>query len=123
MHKLDAKDWKILRQLCQNARISHSQLARAVGLSKNAVTYRVERLKKKGIITKFFAIVDYSKLGYSFYEVLLKLHIKKEDEPAVIDYFKTNPTISVADRFSGEFNFLLELGCKSSNEFFSFFGG
>ena len=50
MLKLDKKDKKLLYYLSKNARMSNTQLSNKIGLSKNSVKYRVERLLKEGII-------------------------------------------------------------------------
>jgi len=47
---LDKKDGKLLYFLSQNARLSQTQLAKKIGLSKNGVKYRVGRLLKEKII-------------------------------------------------------------------------
>ena len=44
--KLDLKDKKILTLFDENARLSNSQIAKRVGLSKPAVEYRLKRLEK-----------------------------------------------------------------------------
>ncbi|MCK4589299.1 MAG: Lrp/AsnC family transcriptional regulator [Nanoarchaeota archaeon] len=118
MVNLDKKDWKILYHLTENARQSHSQLARKVGLSKNAVTYRIERLKKKGIITGFFTILNHELMGFSFYEVLLKFNYRKEDEKKVKEYLQKHPNTLAIDQVSGEWNVMVEYGCRNIEEFY-----
>jgi DNA-binding Lrp family transcriptional regulator len=54
MLKIDLKDRKILYQLDINSRQSYSQIAKKVGLSKTVLVYRINRLKEKGVIRKFY---------------------------------------------------------------------
>ncbi|MBW2963147.1 Lrp/AsnC family transcriptional regulator [Candidatus Woesearchaeota archaeon] len=115
---LDKKDWRILHELTGNARQSHSQIARKVGLSKNAVTYRIEGLKKKGVIARFFTIIEHELLGYGFYEVLIKFNYKKDDEKKVIDYLQKYPNTMVIDQTSGGWDFVVEYGTKNVQEFY-----
>ena len=42
--KLDLKDRKILRELDMNARIPMNELAKKVGLSRQVVQYRIQRM-------------------------------------------------------------------------------
>lgn len=115
---LDLKDYKLLYALSQNARQSHSQLAKTLGLSKNAIAYRINRLKERGVIERFLALVNHKAAGYSFYDVFLRLRIKKEQEKEINDYFKHHPNLILAYKLTGEWDYLLEFGCKNVQEFF-----
>ena len=116
---LDAKDWRILELLCKNARLSHNQIATNIGLSKNAVTYRIGRLKEKGIITGFFTIINHDLIGLRFYEILLKTNAGKE-EWQLIEFLKNHSNILVVDRLSGEWNLIIEFGCKNISSLYTF---
>jgi len=118
MINLDKKDWRVLYHLTENARQSHSQIARKVGLSKNAVTYRIERLKKQGVISKFFTIIEHELIGYGFYEVLMKFNYKKEDEKKVVSYLQKHPNVMVVDQVSGNWDFVVEYGTKTVGKFY-----
>jgi len=60
---LDALDWRILRELQTDARLSYNELARRVGLSSPAVAERVRRMEEAGIIVSYRAEVDPAKVG------------------------------------------------------------
>ncbi len=60
---LDALDWRLLRELQQDARLSYNELARRVGLSSPAVAERVRRLEETGVIAGYRADVDPAKVG------------------------------------------------------------
>jgi Lrp/AsnC family leucine-responsive transcriptional regulator len=60
---LDATDWRILRELQQDARLSYNELGRRVSLSAPAVAERVRKLEDRGIITRYSAQVDPAKVG------------------------------------------------------------
>lgn len=61
---LDAADEQILSILSETARTPDEEIAEAVGLSTAEVRERIERLQSEGVITKFTAMIDTSKLGY-----------------------------------------------------------
>ena len=115
--KLDKRDWKILEALCMDARQSHNQIARQVGLSKNAVSNRIDRLFRNKVITRFFTIISSAALGLDFYEVLIKLH-KNEDTTELIDYIQKHPHIIAADRIVGKWDIILEMGCYDQRTFY-----
>ncbi len=55
---------QILDELQRNGRISYRELGEKVGLSAPAVTERVRRLERDGIITGYHAEVDPGALGF-----------------------------------------------------------
>ena len=61
---LDSIDWKILRELQADARLSFNELARRIGLSSPAVAERARRMEDAGVISGYHAQVDPSKVGF-----------------------------------------------------------
>lgn len=60
---LDQTDWKILRELQKDARLSYNELGKRVGLSAPATAERVRKLEDAGVITSYGAQVDVAKIG------------------------------------------------------------
>src|SRR5436309_13132808 len=60
---LDNTDWKILRELQRDARLSYNELGRRVGLSAPAVAERVRKLEDAGVITGYGARIDPAQVG------------------------------------------------------------
>jgi Lrp/AsnC family leucine-responsive transcriptional regulator len=60
---LDDFDRKILAILRNDGRVTFTELAQQVGLSKTPCQQRVRRLVEQGVITGFSAIVDPAKVG------------------------------------------------------------
>ena len=61
--QLDVTNRRLLRELHEDPRISMSGLGRRVGLSAPAVTERVQRMERAGIINGFRMDVDPAALG------------------------------------------------------------
>lgn len=61
--EMDEFDRKILAILGRDGRITYTELAAQVGLSKTPCQQRVKRLVDSGLITGFRAIVDPAKIG------------------------------------------------------------
>jgi Lrp/AsnC family leucine-responsive transcriptional regulator len=65
--KLDEIDLRILRMLQKDGRMSLTEMARKIGgLTKVAVSYRVRRLLKSGVIQGFNAKVNPEMVGQGF---------------------------------------------------------
>ena len=60
---LDEIDRQIVALLQANARASHAELGRAVGLTASSVYERVRKLEERGVIRGYRAVVDPAALG------------------------------------------------------------
>ena len=81
LKSLDLKDRRILSELDKNSRQTDAAIAKKVGLSKQVVHYRIQRLVKQGIIADFYSIVNVGKLGLDTYYIFLQLQkLNKQQE-------------------------------------------
>lgn len=62
--RLDRIDWRILRELQADARITNVELSRRVGISAPSCLRRVRALEEVGIITGYRTLLDLRALGY-----------------------------------------------------------
>jgi Lrp/AsnC family leucine-responsive transcriptional regulator len=60
---IDRTDYRILHHLQNNARISNTELADAVGLSPSPCLRRVKALEQAGVLKRYAAIVDSKAVG------------------------------------------------------------
>src|SRR6188472_4558169 len=60
---LDAIDWKILRELQDDGRITNVELSKRVGISAPPCLRRVKRLEQSGIIRGYRAMLNSPALG------------------------------------------------------------
>jgi DNA-binding Lrp family transcriptional regulator len=93
--KIDKKDFLILGELDINCRISYNKISKKLNLSKDLVNYRIRNLEKNKIIKSYYAVIDYSKLG--FYTFKLFANFKRLNEKMVekiSNFFKDNSRVS-----------------------------
>ena len=116
--KIDIKDQKILSLLDNNSRLSNSQIAKKVRLSKPTVEYRINRLEKNKVIFQYYTIINFTKLGYSQYKIYFKFqNTNLETEQKIIDYWvQTNNSAWVA-KIRGRWDLAVSLLAKSNFEF------
>lgn len=69
---IDLKDRKILFELDANSRASYSDIGKAVGLSKQVVKFRVERMVQDSTIESCNAIWNISMLGYQQHNIYFR---------------------------------------------------
>ena len=109
--ELDEFDRKILSILGRDGRITYTDLAQHVGLSKTPCQQRVKRLVESGLITGFRAIVDPAKVGLdhvAFAEV--KLSDTREE---ALRQFNTAvrqiPEVEECHMIASSFDYLLKV--------------
>ena len=117
MYKLDEKDKKILYQLDVNSRQPVSVIARKTKLTKDVVNYRIKRLVEEGVIIKFLAVFDTSKLGYTLYKIFLRLQsANKQKEEEMINYLKNHQNVQWVVSTDGMFDVLFNIFAKDTIE-------
>ena len=80
-NRLDRIDVRILDALQQDGRLSNQELAERVGLSPSPCLRRVKRLEREGVIQRYTAVVDQSKVGIPVSVfVSVKLERQREDD-------------------------------------------
>ncbi len=94
--KLDLKDKKILIELDRDARQTNSEIAKIVGLNKNTVNYKINRMIEEKIITGYWTVIDNSKLGYFIIRVYIKFFNSDDtQENKIVDFLKKHDQIGV----------------------------
>jgi Lrp/AsnC family leucine-responsive transcriptional regulator len=58
MKRMDAKDWRIVRELQRNGRLTNLELSERVNLSPSPCLRRVRLLEEAGVITGYSADID-----------------------------------------------------------------
>lgn len=98
---LDELDQKIVRLLIQNARMSYSEIAAQVGISRVAVTNRVQALEQRGIIEEYTTIINPQKISGA-----VSCYFEIETEPGalsqVVKLLEHNETITQIYRVTGK---------------------
>ncbi|MGX4583569.1 Lrp/AsnC family transcriptional regulator [Paenibacillus chitinolyticus] len=99
---IDETDRKIIRSLNANGRISYTDLAKDIGLSRVAVQGRIQALMETGVIERFTAVINPEKIGIgvsAFFNVEVEpkfLHQVADElaeEPSVTSlYHMTGPS-------------------------------
>jgi len=116
---LDRYDKAILRALAGDGRISVTDLARQIGLSKSPTQTRLRRLETSGVITGYRALIDPIRMGLdhvSFVEVRLS-----DTREAALAEFNAAiirvPEIEQAHLIAGNFDYLMKIRTQSIAEY------
>jgi DNA-binding Lrp family transcriptional regulator len=112
---LDAIDWKILRELQDDGRMTNVELSRRVGISAPPCLRRVKRLEDAGVIRGYRARLDGPALGMDVVAFcLVGLHHQSDAElKAFASRTRDWPIVRDAWMVSGESDFMLH--CVASD--------
>ncbi|MEP3277630.1 MAG: Lrp/AsnC family transcriptional regulator [Stappiaceae bacterium] len=113
--RLDNTDWKILRELQQDGRMTNVELARRVGISAPPCLRRVRALEETGIILNYRTLVDEKQLGYDVTAfAMVGLHSQSESDLVAFQNLAEGwEAVREAHMLSGEVDFLLK--CVSAD--------
>lgn len=85
MSELDATDFRMLRALQKNGRISTTDLAAAMGLSATPCARRLKRLEDEGYIRGYQARLDPKKVGCGL-QAFVQIRLGDHAEQTVTDF-------------------------------------
>ena len=109
--ELDEFDRKILAILGRDGRITFTELALQVGLSKTPCQQRVKRLVDSGLIVGFRAIVDPAKVGLD-HVAFTEVKLSDTREAALKEFnnaVRRIPEVEECHMIAGGFDYLLKV--------------
>ncbi len=115
MIKTDAKDQELLTLLQEDSKRTTKEYANRMGLSTTAVYERIKRLEKTGVIRKYVALVDKTRVNKAFMvlcHVKLIQHIKEyvlQFEREVVQLEE----VSECYHISGDYDYILKVNVSN----------
>ncbi len=87
--KLDKKDTLLLEILETNYRTTNSEIAKKLNISKQNVEYRIKKLEKEEIISGYYPVLNFGKLGYFYIRITFSLqHMLENKKNELFQYLK-----------------------------------
>ncbi len=115
--KIDEKDKKILRVIRGNSRIPFETIGTKVGLTRNAVKYRIKSLEKSGIIAGYKMMVNFVHFDHTTYKIFIKYNNSKIDqEIQLLKYLQNYPGVLSHTKLLGRWNLDIEIEPKNVKE-------
>ena len=115
----DRFDRAILTALAEDGRMTVTDLAKRIGLSKSPTQARLKRLENKGVILGYRALIDPIRMGLdhvAFVEVRLT-----DTREKALDAFNKGvakiPEIEQAHLIAGNFDYLMKIRTKSMKHY------
>lgn len=112
---LDETDWKTLRALQARGRVSWSELADALALSRPSAADRVRRLEEIGAIKGFTTVLEPRAVGLGVLAFLGVVMEHPKYRAPFIKLVRGLPEILECHHVTGEFDYLLKVRCRDTD--------
>jgi len=110
---MDKKDFKILKEICENARVPLTKLAKKTNISRENLFYRLKKLERNEIIKGYQARLNIARFSHSGYFLLIKCQKTNEKIDEIIKNLKF---VTWASKLSGEWDYLINFYVKSFSQ-------
>jgi Lrp/AsnC family leucine-responsive transcriptional regulator len=112
---LDEIDRRLLEELGTDGRLTMAELGRRVSLSPPAVTERVQRLERSGVITGYTAVIDPKAIGFPLAAVV-RVRPASRQLHRIPEVARATPEVVECYRITGEDCFFLKLHLRSIDD-------
>ena len=121
---IDETDRRLLRVLQEDGRITNQALSEKCGLSPAACFDRVKRLRERGIITGYTALLDPEKLDQALV-IFIEVHLDRTTDDvfaAFSEYVRQIPQVAECHMVAGGFDYLLKVRVANMAAYRAFLG-
>src|SRR3989344_183917 len=118
-HTFDKYDKRILQQLDLNARTTLADLSKKVGLSRDAIHYRIKKLVQNKVILAFAPIYNPPRLGFpTINYVCISLYNPHPDqEKMFLAYLKQNKYVTYVASLMGKWDYIIDIMAENPGHF------
>lgn len=103
---MDQTDLRIISILQHDGRISMKELGKKVSLSPPAVAERVKKLEEKGVIERYKAVINSTKIGKPI-SVLINASIKPENQEEFSKFARSSDEIVECHHVTGPHSMIM----------------
>lgn len=116
---VDNLNWKILKCLQENARMSNAEISRRVGVSSPAVSERIKKMEDAEIIQGYTTFVSPFKAGYQL-KAIITLRAFMGMQKPFLEKVKSYDEVVNCYRITGNENIVMEVVLKDQEHLESF---
>lgn len=116
---IDQLNWKILKCLQQNARMSNAEIGRRVGITSPAVSERIKKMEDAEIIQGYTTFVSPFEAGYQL-KALITLRAFMGMLKPFLEKVKTYDEVVNCYRITGNENIVMEVVLKNQKHLEAF---
>ena len=114
MVKLSKFDYKLLFEIDKNARQSFSTIAKKLKTSQQVVSYRTKSLEKRNVLDGYFAIINFSRLGYTNYRIMIRFsNMNEKSRESILHYLKDHKNVLWLVECSGKWDMIVNFMARN----------
>ncbi len=113
------KEHSIISHLRHDARTSLASISHSIQMPISTVYDKITKMHHSNVITRFTALVDFSKLGYH-YHAKLALKVNRTQRKDIFQFLQEHDSINSLYEINGGFDFLIETIHPSIKEYIEF---
>ena len=103
--EISDSDWKLLEMLKKNSKVSAMELSKYLKTTASSISRKINSLKKKGIIERFYPILNMKKLGYTEYTFISRIDPSYSEElEKFLEFTKKDPRFIIVIKAVGYVN-------------------
>lgn len=111
-NQVDETDRRIISSLYQNSDRSHEAMARAIGLPRSTLEYRLRRLEEENILLGFVYVVPPTAVGAATFKLLVSVQsLDDELEKGINDFCTQDVFVTSLIRCMGNWDFECGIEC------------
>jgi Lrp/AsnC family leucine-responsive transcriptional regulator len=113
---MDGIDRKILSILLRDATIARSDVAKAVGIAPSAISERIKKLEKQGVITRYETRLNPARIGYSTLAFVFITERKPNKGADTGGALATVTGVEEVHKIAGDDCYLVKIRTRSTEE-------
>lgn len=111
----DALDQQILELLQQNGRMTVKEIAYTVSLTAPAVSERIKKLEKEGLIEGYTAIVNPEKVGRTIH-ALISVSVAPKDKNEFLTLMEEEEAVVQCHHVTGPYSYIVRVDARAMPE-------
>lgn len=118
-YRFDKYDKLILKELDENARKSLSELSKKVGLSRDAIRNRINKMVKAKVISAFMPIYNPPNMGFPIinYVFISLYNPSEEKEKEFLKFLKNNKYVTYVASLIGKWDYIIDIMAENQGQF------
>jgi DNA-binding Lrp family transcriptional regulator len=114
-------DLIILSELEDDARQPLSKLAKKLRISQQQLGYRLQVLKRRGILGGYYAQINFPMFGYTKYRTLINIsNYTESKEKEILQYLMRHPNVQWIVECGGKWDYIINFVAKNVIQYDSF---
>ncbi len=104
---IDTVDTQIITELIKDGQMPFSKISKKIGVSRETVSKRFEKMKKEGVIDEISILIDGRKMGEQGTAFLMITCLRGAEKKAIFQKLKMVPDVCLVTELMGEYDFFV----------------